>query len=154
MPVGVTVVGIDLDISGIITDSGTGKPVDKAALVLKTTMDGAIKSFAAESDAQGKYKFAGLPPTGKNWTLEIKAPGYDAYSKSIAASLGGPLKQDVRLHTSSAAISPRSSALNSVAGKGEARFLSHRGSQIKAVVNSNSPSLIQRVYSLLGQASR
>jgi outer membrane receptor protein involved in Fe transport len=60
------------DLSGIVTDS-TGAVLPGATITVKNVDTGFTRSTV--SDAQGRYWFTALPPTGK-WTLSVELQGF------------------------------------------------------------------------------
>jgi len=78
----------DTNISGVVTDSITGKPVAGARVTLAS---GQTPLGASTSEADGIFQlFVNLPvkPAPQTYTLEVSQPGYGAQARNVVVTSG------------------------------------------------------------------
>jgi outer membrane receptor protein involved in Fe transport len=112
------------DLSGAVTDA-TGGVLPGVTITLKNADTGSSRSTV--TDAQGRYSFAALNPTGK-WTLSVELPGFAPQNReglefqantkpeiNFQLSVGG-VQEAVTVQASSPLIRTRESELSTILG--------------------------------------
>lgn len=109
----------DTNISGVVTDSITGKPVAGARVTLTS---GQTALSVGTSEADGVFRlFVNLPvkPTPQAYTLEVSQPGYGAQVRNVVVTSGQADQLSYKLSL------PRNEALGCIPDPGRTVVIGH-----------------------------
>ena len=70
-------------IQGVVTEQGTGKPIDGAKVTVLPS-DGSTTPIITKTNAKGRWSALGL--TSGQWNIDIEAPGYEATRGTVGVS--------------------------------------------------------------------
>src|SRR5580765_6634521 len=133
------------DLSGAVTDA-SGGVLPGVTITLKNADTGSSRSTV--TDAQGRYSFAALNPTGK-WTLSVELPGFAPQNReglefqantkpeiNFQLSVGG-VQETVTVQASSPLIRTRESELSTILGAKQVEELPTNGRNFLSLLQTS-----------------